>query len=64
MGVCAEIGHLSHMMSRGRGCIIDETKQHVSVSTHHTARDTGVSSRRWADREENSSGRGYWDVVK
>lgn len=26
------------MMSRGRGCIIDEPKQHVSVSTHHTAR--------------------------
>lgn len=38
MGVCTEIGHLSHMMSRGRGCIIDEPKQHVSVSTHHTAR--------------------------
>lgn len=36
MGVCTEIGHLSHMMSRGRGCIIDEPKQHVSVSTHHT----------------------------
>lgn len=38
MGVCTEIGHLSHMMSRGWGCIIDEPKQHVSVSTHHTAR--------------------------
>lgn len=50
MGVCTEIGHLSHMMSRGRGCIIDEPKQHVSVSTHHTARDTGGSSRRWAER--------------
>lgn len=57
MGVCAEIGHLSHMMSRGRGCIIDEPKQHVSVSTHHTAMDTGGSSRKWAGREEKLLGK-------
>lgn len=63
MGVCTEIGHLSHMMSRGRGCIIDEPKQHVSVSTQHTA-DAGGSSRRWAERGGNSSGRGYLDLVK
>ena len=44
MGVCAEIGHLSHMMSRGMGCIIDETKQPVSASTHHSAGEEGGSS--------------------
>lgn len=57
MGVCTKIGHLSHMMSRGRGYIIDEPKQHVSVSTHRTARDMGGNSRRWAERGGNSSGR-------
>lgn len=58
LGVCTEIGHLSHMMSRGRGCIIDEPKQHVSVSTQHTV------GRRRKQQEvlENSSGRGYLDV--
>lgn len=60
MGVCTEIGHLSHMMSRGRGCIIDEPKQHVSVSTHHTVR----RRRKQQEVVENSSGRGYLDVVK
>lgn len=36
MGVCAEIGHLSHIKSWGRRCIIDETKQPVSVSSIHS----------------------------
>lgn len=61
MGVCTKIGHLSHMMSRGRGYIIDEPKQHVSVSTHCTARDMGGNSRRWAERAGNSSRRLYCD---
>lgn len=60
MEVCTEIGHLSHMMSRGRGCIIDEPKQHVSVSTHHTV----ICRRKQQEVVENSSGRGYLDVVK
>lgn len=60
MGVCTEIGHLSHMMSRGRGCIIDEPKQHVSVSTHHTVR----RRRKQQGVVEDSLGRGYLEVGK
>lgn len=57
LGVCTKIGHLSHMMSRGRGYIIDEPKQHVSVSTYHPARHMGGSCRRWAERAGISSPR-------
>lgn len=49
-GSAQKIGHLSHMMSRGRGYIIDESKQHVSASTYHTVRHMGGNSRRCAER--------------